>query len=377
MRITERIKRTVVKTADRPACVYVKMWVIAWVMTAAAVILYPMQALAEQQTVQNEISETVQDQMTTTAQSDQENQRVVRVGYVPLDSEAAGSADKDAAALYDTETDYGTPGYKSSAEYEYLQKIAYITGWQYTYVYGSFDELYQMLLNGDIDLLGGVSYSDERAKQVNFSMYPHGKNVYFAVSEERPDLLSKLDGAMAEILKLNPDYNAELEIKYQPSRFDVIYPDDAEMQWLEAHDNHIRIGYLDNNLPYSACDAKGELTGVLAALVQEIEDDFDVSVEATAYETQTAMRTALENGELDVIGPVYGDFWLAEQVDVIQTEALVNTTPVFLYRDGGMLTDAIAVTDCSLFSKGPVETLFPDAEIVPCATIADCFRAVE
>ena len=311
------------------------------------------------------------------AENENNNEKVVRVGYVQMDSDAADSVDEDADALYNTGTDNGIADYKSSAEYEYLQKIAYITGWQYEYVYGSFDELYQMLIDGDIDLLGDVSYSDERAKQVNFSMYPHGKNAYFAVNGNQSDLLSKLDGAMAEILKLNPDYNAELEIKYQPSRFDGIYLDDAELQWLENHDYQIRMGYLDNNLPYSDCDENGELTGVLEALVNEMEMDFDVTIQVSAYETQTAMREALDKGEIDAAGPVYGDFWLAEQADVIQTDAMVSTTPVFLCRDSGILTDAIAVSDCSLFNEGAVKTLFPDAEIVSCTTIEDCFRAVE
>ena len=53
--------------------------------------------------------------------------------------------------------------YKSGYAYEYLQHIANYTGWEYEYVYGSWGELYDGLLNGDIDILCGMSYAKERA----------------------------------------------------------------------------------------------------------------------------------------------------------------------------------------------------------------------
>ena len=45
--------------------------------------------------------------------------------------------------------------------YEYLQKVASYTGWQYEYVYGTWDELYEKLVNGEIDLMASIAYSKE------------------------------------------------------------------------------------------------------------------------------------------------------------------------------------------------------------------------
>ena len=53
--------------------------------------------------------------------------------------------------------------------YEYLQKIASYTGWQYEYVSGDWASLYEKLQNGQIDMLAGVSYSEERNQQI---LYP-------------------------------------------------------------------------------------------------------------------------------------------------------------------------------------------------------------
>lgn len=69
-------------------------------------------------------------------------QKTVRVGYVN-------------AATYE---EGGEGEYKRGCGYEYLQRISYVTGWHYEYVYGSFKECYDMLARGGIDLFGNVSY---------------------------------------------------------------------------------------------------------------------------------------------------------------------------------------------------------------------------
>lgn len=60
---------------------------------------------------------------------------------------------------------------KTGYSYEYLQKVASYTGWHYQYIYGSWNELYQKLVNGEIDIMAGISYSDERAKNVSYPQY--------------------------------------------------------------------------------------------------------------------------------------------------------------------------------------------------------------
>ena len=75
--------------------------------------------------------------------AEEPKQKAVRVGYVD-------------AMTYEEEYE---GGYKTGAGYEYLQRVSYITGWRYEYVYGSFKECYDMLVNGDIDLFGDLSYT--------------------------------------------------------------------------------------------------------------------------------------------------------------------------------------------------------------------------
>ncbi len=46
--------------------------------------------------------------------------------------------------------------------YEHLQKVASYTGWQYEYVSGDWSSLYDKLLKGEIDMMAGVAYSENK-----------------------------------------------------------------------------------------------------------------------------------------------------------------------------------------------------------------------
>jgi len=70
-------------------------------------------------------------------------------------------------------------GRRSGYAYEYQQKIASYTGWKYEYVQKSWPELLEMLMQGKIDLLSDVSYTDERAESILYSTLPMGAEEYY------------------------------------------------------------------------------------------------------------------------------------------------------------------------------------------------------
>ena len=69
-------------------------------------------------------------------------------------------------------------GRRSGYAYEYQMKIAAYSGWDYDYVKGSWTDLMQMLVDGDIDLMSDVSYTEERAEKMLFSELPMGTEEY-------------------------------------------------------------------------------------------------------------------------------------------------------------------------------------------------------
>ncbi len=68
--------------------------------------------------------------------------------------------------------------------YEYLQRIATITGWEYEYVYDEWDSLLRKLVSGDIDWLAGVSLTPERAKIILYPNYSMGNEAYYIFGQE-------------------------------------------------------------------------------------------------------------------------------------------------------------------------------------------------
>ena len=70
-------------------------------------------------------------------------------------------------------------GRRSGYAYEYQLKLAGYTGWTYEYVTGSWPELMQMLIDGEIDLMSDVSYTEERAEQMLYASLPMGLEDYY------------------------------------------------------------------------------------------------------------------------------------------------------------------------------------------------------
>ena len=90
---------------------------------------------------------------------------------LPVSVKAEESAKKVVriGVMEDNYTKVADDGKISGYEYEYLQKIADYTGWTYEYVNVDWEEGFAKLQNGEIDLLGGISYTPERAENMLFS----------------------------------------------------------------------------------------------------------------------------------------------------------------------------------------------------------------
>ena len=97
-------------------------------------------------------------------------------------------------------------GRKSGYGYEYQQRLAVYAGWDYEYVEGSWSELLEMLIAGDLDLLSDVSYTPERAEKILYSaaaMGSEGYHVFIAPDNTgiRADVFSSLSGKRVGVNK--------------------------------------------------------------------------------------------------------------------------------------------------------------------------------
>ena len=201
---------------------------------------------------------------------------------------------------------------------------------------------------------------------------------YYGVSRSRPDLLAELNRAMREIQTIDPYFNVVTYAKYNTSALSNSHLSKAERQWLAQHDNTVRLGYLENDLPYCATAADGTLRGEITALVDAFETDFDIRVQAVPFAVYDDMAQAAANGEIDLFGPLYLDYWLAEQYDIFDTKSILTTTCVLLYQGeyADSLTNRIAYFPGNAVQRGAAEVLYPNAEFVACDSKEDMLEAV-
>ena len=98
---------------------------------------------------------------------------------LPVSAEEAKSRTVRVGWYEGTYNTTGPDGQKRGYSYEYQQAVAAHTGWKYEYVEGSWAELMSMLKKGEIDLLGGISYAEERSDSMLFSELPMGEDKYY------------------------------------------------------------------------------------------------------------------------------------------------------------------------------------------------------
>lgn len=146
--------------------------------------------------------------------------KIVTVGYV------VNGVDRDAN---------GTEFKKAGYAYEYIQKLMSYTGWKCDYVYGTWNEIYEKLVSGKIDMMPNVVRTEERSKLFNFTHFSMGQETYV--------LFTSLD-------RLHSD------------------PKDYESL------NGIKVGIVDNSIHEQMLAAWTEMMGITVEVVH-FSDEFD------------------------------------------------------------------------------------------------------
>ncbi len=362
---------------------------------------------------------------------------------------------------------------KTGYAYEYYRKLSEYTGWKYEYVYGGFGELYQMLLDGKIDLLAGLAWREERASLIGYPeavmgsesyylvkhdtnekitadpttmngckigvldsamvsvlnqylesrqvtaeviAYPdytqlfsafdaydvdilaaesdgaHGREhaevltafgaseYYLCVNIRRPDLLEELNTAQTLLAAEEPNYLNSLSAKYYSISVTARAFSKAEREWMNNH-SALRVGYLDNYLPYSDTDADGNVTGAIRDLIPDVLNTLgipDLTVTFSGYQRYDDLIADISADAVDVAFPVGGGLYYSEENGIYQSNAVVSAPTAIIFK--GDFSDAatarFAVNENNRMQYYYVKTNYPDAEIVFFPSIEDSLAAV-
>lgn len=89
-------------------------------------------------------------------------------------------------------------GARKGYGYELLQTLSGYTGWQFEYVTCDWSECFEKLKNDEIDIMGGISYTEDRAEEMLFSDEPMGEEKYYLYVD-----LSRADISASNFKTLN------------------------------------------------------------------------------------------------------------------------------------------------------------------------------
>lgn len=368
----------------------------------------------------------------------------------------------------------GAPGaVKTGYAYEYYRKISEYTGWKYEYVYGSYTDLYNLLLEGKIDLLAGLAWKESRKNIIAYPeaamgsetyslvkhesdssinanyntlngktigvlnsamvdtlekflrshnvkaiivpfddydllfqafdsaqvdvlaaegdgaygresaeiLYPFGASDYFlCVSIHRPDLLALLNTAQAQLMAEEPNYISSLRAKYYPVSISSRAFTDTEKEWL-ASNTSLKVGYLNDYLPYSDTTEDGSANGIIKELIPQLLERLAITNIQPVYkgfDSYDDMIEAMNASEVDVIFPVGGGLYFSEENGIYQSNAVTSsiTELVFLHDSDHINSKTFAINQNNRMQYYYVINNFPEAKIVYYPSINECLDAV-
>ena len=138
-------------------------------------------------TGQSVVDDTTQ-QETKKADMQRKKQRIIRVG-----------------SFEDTFNYVDKNGVRRGFGYELMQALAGYAGWKFEYVKCDWSNCFDKLENGEIDVMGDISYTDERAQKMLFSEEPMGEENYVLYADlSHTDIMTSdfksLDGKRVGVL---------------------------------------------------------------------------------------------------------------------------------------------------------------------------------
>ncbi len=98
--------------------------------------------------------------------NDEKQQQIIRVG-----------------SFEDTFDYVDQNGVRRGYGYELMQALSGYTGWKFEYVKCDWSNCFEKLENGEIDIMGDISYTDERAQKMLFSNEPMGEEKYILYAD--------------------------------------------------------------------------------------------------------------------------------------------------------------------------------------------------
>ena len=180
-------------------------------------------------------------------------------------------------------------GKRSGYGYEYLQKIAGYTGWNYEYVDCTWENCFDKLKNDELDMIEGISYTEERAENMLFSAIPMGDERYY--------VYVKLD---------HTDISSSDTASFHGKKIGVLMGYLSEMvlnEWEKKYNLHTQHVNVSNNedalkkISNSAGNVENDISGLLTKIDNRAKGIYKLS-DSVDSDLSQIKKTLSDSGKL-------------------------------------------------------------------------------
>ena len=230
---------------------------------------------------------------------------------LPVSAEEAKSKTVRVGWYEGTYNTTGPDGQRRGYSYEYQQAVAVHTGWKYEYVEGSWAELMSMLKNGQIDLRGGISYTEERSTSMLFSELPMGEDRYYLY-----------------VNPSNTDISASNLTTLNEKRIGMM-PDTLSTEMFQAIEHLVR-GFKEGNQFETLLGVTGSgKTFTMANVIQQLN-------KPTLILAHNKTLAAQLYGEMKEFFPENAVEYFVSYYDYYQPEAYVPSSDTYIAKDSSI-----------------------------------------
>ena len=246
--------------------------------------------------------------------------------------------------------------------------------------FSDYTQLFEAFDSKDVDVLAAESdgaHSREHAEVLGIF---GSSDYYLCVNAKRPDLLTELNTAQTLLAAEEPNYLNTLRAKYYSSSVTARAFSQSEREWMQTHSS-LRVGYLDNYLPYSDTDAQGGATGIVKDIVPSMLDALgmrDMAVSYTAFASYDSMIAAIRSGEIDVAFPVGGGLYFSEENGIYLSNPVSSSPAELVYKGefSEKTTEHFAVNENNRMQYYFVQANYPNAKVTFYPSSEECLDAV-
>lgn len=181
--------------------------------------------------------------------------------------------------------------------------------------FDDYEELFSKFDSKELDILaaeGDGAYGRQDA-DVLFSF--GGSDYYLCTNRNKPELLAELNTAQSLLSAEEPNYLNNLKTRYYPISVSSRAFSATEKEWILTHDR-LKIGYMENYLPYSDTDENGNVTGIIKDIIPEILRELGmegVEISYHGYKNYDDMMADLRSDNIDTAFPVGGGLYYSEE----------------------------------------------------------------